>query len=371
MFEKKSLVDSKKHRVLVLNNYSFEQVWSEVQRGEKPDHHLYGINYFESFGYEVEIVPFHHSRFLTRINLWLRKIRFPVPLGDIDQQWSCLKSLKEGDIIYAPCQTQTNLLCYLKFFRVLSVPIINVAHHPSGAGRLERFRKPFMKMFIRGTDDFPALSSKVAGEINSAGGKRKSVSVLWGPDENYYPLTSKLGSGVVAAGRTGRDFITFGEAASQTSSQAHIICLKGDVQPQFGKFNSNVHVTAEPDDHHMKYPDLLKIYADARVLAIPLIPASSLAGLTSLMDALGMGKPVIMTRHPLIDIDIEAEGIGLWVEPNDIEGWRNAIQFFEDNENAAREMGVRAKKLVAEGLNSVSFAHQIKVFLDRAAQSLG
>ncbi len=354
-----------RRRILVLNNYSFDQVWGEIKRGEKPDHHLYGINYFESFDYEVIVIPFHSSHWLSAMNRWLQRVRFPIPLGDLDQQWSCLRYLRRGDIIYSPCQTQTHLLCYLKALRLLRVPIINLAHHPSGIGRLERFRKPFMKLFIRGTDEFPALSQKVAEEINALVGKAKSAPVLWGPDEDYYPSTSPLGSGVVAAGRTGRDFLTFGRAASQTSSQAQIICLKGDMRPEFQEFGPNVQVIAEPDDDHMKYPDLIEIYARARVLAIPLTSTASLAGLTSLMDALGMGKPVIMTRHPLIDIDIESEGIGKWVEIGDTKGWRDAIQFFEDHEDAAREMGIRARELVEKGFNSASFARQIKELLER------
>ena len=94
-------------------------------------------------------------------------------------------------------------------------------------------------------------------------------------------------------------------------------------------------------------------------MAIPLFLGKSLSGLTSLMDALGMGKPVIMTKHPLIDIDIEAQGIGKWVEPGDVKGWRDAIQFFEEHEDEAFLMGQRARNLVNTGLNSVNFANQV------------
>ncbi len=163
----------------------------------------------------------------------------------------------------------------------------------------------------------------------------------------------------MAAGRTGRDFHTFGMAASQSNAQAHIICLESDVTQSFQMFGKNVQVTVQPNHGYMKYPELLEIYAKARVLAIPLLLGVSLSGLTSLMDALGMGKPVIMTKHPLIDLDIEAEGIGKWVSPGDVNGWKDAIQFFEDNEDEAFAMGQRAKNLVRAGLNSVSFANQI------------
>jgi glycosyltransferase involved in cell wall biosynthesis len=94
------------------------------------------------------------------------------------------------------------------------------------------------------------------------------------------------------------------------------------------------------------------------VLAIPLFDyPESLAGLTSLLDAIGLGKPVIMTRHPMVDLDIEALGIGRWVEPNDVEGWREAIRWFDANPAESREMGRRARALVDEGnFHSEDFA---------------
>lgn len=353
-------------RVAIFNNYPLEEVWQEVNDREKPDHHLYGINHFHRRGYEVEIIPFTQSFLLKHINKFLTNIHLPILLGDLDQQWSYLRHLESGDLIYAPCQTQTSLLSYMRALGLLKAPIVCLAHHPLNRGRLAWFRAPFTKWLLNGTDAFPSLSRDVAATINQISNQpHKSLPLRWGPDANFYPSTTYLGQGVIAAGRTGRDFKTFGIAASQTSSQAHVICLSSAVSESFQAFGKNVRVSVQPDEDYMKYPELLELYANARVLAIPTLPGESLCGLTSLMDALGMGKPVIMTKHPLIDIDLEAEGIGMWVEPGDVEGWRNAIQFFEDNEDAALAMGQRARDLVDAGLNSMSFANQMVDILKR------
>jgi hypothetical protein len=347
-------------RIFVLNNYPFEEVWEEVKRKEKPDHHLYGINHFYRRGFEVELVPFQSSQFLQNLNSLYRKSRFPIPLGDLDQQWSLLRRLNKADLIYAPCQTQTHLLNYLRALGLLNVPIVCLAHHPLNTGKLARFREPFIRLLVKGTDAFPSLNQTVAKLIDKiSNSSHKSSSVCWGPDAFFYPSIPVRGQGVVAAGRTGRDFCTFGIAASQTNTQAQIICLERDASQSFQSFGKNVQVTVQPNKGFMKYPELVEIYTKARVLAIPLSRGVSLSGLTSLMDVLGVGKPVIMTKHPLIDLDIEAEGIGKWVEPEDVKGWRDAIQFFDDNEDEAFAMGQRARSLVMAGFNSVSFANQI------------
>lgn len=348
--------------VFVLNNYPFEEVWGEVTRGEKPDHHLYGINYFHQRGFNVKIIPFKGSPFVQAVGRLSSKTVNLLPLGDLDRQWSTLKILQQADLIYAPCQTQTHFLSYLRALGLLRVPIVCIAHHPLFRGRLAQIRSPSIGLMVRGTDAFPSLSLKVAEEVNKvAHSSLKSQLLNWGPQTSFYPKNSDLGHGVVAAGRTGRDFVTFGLAASQTKIDAHIICLESAICPSFDLFENNIKITTRPDIAPMKYPELLQIYQNARVIAIPMVAGLSLCGLTSLVDALGMGKPVIMTRNSLIDIDIEREGIGKWVEPGDIEGWKNALRFFEneDNEPEVLAMGQKARNLVEAGLNSNNFANQI------------
>lgn len=344
--------------VLVLNNYPFEEVWAEVRRGEKPDHHLYGINHFHHRGYEVKLVPFRSSPFWQG---WQERLRrFPVPLGSLDQQRWVLDHLDGADLIYAPCQTQTSVLSYLRAAGLIRVPIVCVAHHPLNTGRMAALRAPVIALALAGTDCFPALSEQLARRITAQGGR--SSGLRWGPDADFYRADCPLGEGVVAAGRTGRDFRTFGLGASRAGTPARIICLEGTLEEGFA---DNVQIEVQPRTGYMQYPQLLEVFARARALAIPLADVENLSGLTSLMDALGMGKPVIMTRHPLIDIDIEREGVGIWVEPGDIVGWSDALRYVEEHPQESLQMGRRGRALVEHGLNSRTFAEQIMDIFDR------
>jgi len=353
--------------ILVLNNYSLERVWGEVKRGEKPNHHLFGIDYFYKKGYEVKIIPFQSSRMFQFIQRYCSKTKLPIPMGDLDQQCSALRLLNQADLIYAPCQTQTHLLCYLRAMGLIKTPIVCLAHHLLVmGGRLDAIRMPFYKLFIRGCSAFPSLSKLVAGEINTlAYPADKSRVVQWGPDVDYYKYAPSIGRKIVAAGRTGRDFDTFGFAASNSRVETVIICPQHSVSVEFSKFGNNVQVISGEQEEHISYKKLYDYYSDARAIAIPLHDQVSLAGLASLMDAIGMGKPVIMTRSPFIDLDIEALGIGKWIMPGDLRGWHDAIQWFEDHEEESLIMGVRARKLADQGLNSASFANQIMDIFER------
>jgi len=340
-------------RIIVLNNYPFDTVWDEVRRGDKPDHHLYGINYFERRGYEVIIAPSNASRKWNRMNTFARRI--PLPLGDLMQQYWTIKNLRKDDIIYAPCETQANLLCLGRGSGLLRSPVVCIAHHPFHRGRMSLLRRPYLDQVIRGADYYLSLSNGVAQQMISSGGR--SLVLKWGPDANYYHPSGEVGHGVLAAGRTGRDFLTFAAGAARAGIYADIICLQPDAHNLLGL--PYIHLQVQPVNEYMGYPRLMKAFNSARALAIPLYQDDSLAGLTSLMDALGMAKPVICTRNPLLDIDIEKEGIGFWVEPGDVDGWSRAITFFDEHPDEARAMGLRARKLVDAGLNSEFFASQV------------
>jgi glycosyltransferase involved in cell wall biosynthesis len=203
----------------------------------------------------------------------------------------------------------------------------------------------------------------VAAQINAiAAGK--SSAVPWGPDASFYPRQVAPGRGVAAVGRTGRDFVTFGQGATASGAPAAIICLEQHVRPAFAAFGPNVTVNAQPAAGWMKYPALVRHYAAARAIAIPLHRQESVAGLSTLADALGMGRAVLATRHPLIDLDIEQAGIGRWVAPGDVDGWRDAIRWVEDHPDEVAAMGRRARQLVDDGFNAQAFSSRVLATFD-------
>ena len=105
--------------------------------------------------------------------------------------------------------------------------------------------------------------------------------------------------------------------------------------------SASVSVELVGEDWAYGWPALLADYAAARVIAIPLSIRASvpLRGLSSLLDAMAMGRPVVMTRHPGIDLDPQALGFGFTVEPNDAAGWAVALTRLTEDPSLAAAMG--------------------------------
>jgi len=352
-------------RILVLNNYPFEEVWEEIKEGKKPAHHLYGVDVMAAAGMEIILVPFRKSPFWIKMSKWVSKIPF-LELGDLDQQISALKMLHQCDVIYSPCQTQTWLLSYLRAISLVRKPIVSLGHHPFVKGRYSQFRIPFLKWSFAGTDAYPGLSQYVSNEIKQLSKNTLTKAVFWGPDVNYYNYQPKFGEYVVVSGRTGRDYLTFGMAASQTNVPSKIICLKRDYKEAFSSFSKNVEITC--NDKAIDYHEMCEIYKNARIIAIPYTYSKNLCGLTSLTDALAMGKPIIMTKSEFIDLDIEKEGVGIWVESGDVQGWKNAIEKLFNDTELAEKMGRKARELAENGYNYDSFSTEMMNLLRKVTK---
>ena len=71
------------------------------------------------------------------------------------------------------------------------------------------------------------------------------------------------------------------------------------------------------------------------------------------------GIPVICSRNPNFEIDIDKEEIGITVEYNDVQGWIDAIRYIADHPEEARRMGENARKLAEERFNLEIFSREI------------
>jgi glycosyltransferase involved in cell wall biosynthesis len=115
------------------------------------------------------------------------------------------------------------------------------------------------------------------------------------------------------------------------------------------------HVTARRYD----YRELRELYASSAFVVVPLYENDFQAGVTTLLEAMAMGKAVIVTRTTgQTDVVVEGE-TGLYVASGDIDGWKQAIQSLWEDPALCGRLGTNARRWME---NNAS--------LDRWAQTL-
>lgn len=163
---------------------------------------------------------------------------------------------------------------------------------------------------------------------------------FWRPER---PAAEPL---IVSAGREHRDYASFAAALNGLALRGVIAagslyspsapCLVPQVMP------SNISVGMH---NHVQ---LRQLYAAAEIVVVPLIPNDFQAGVTTLLEAMSMAKPVIVSAtEGLRDVIAEGE-TGILVPPLDPGALRDAILRLHSNPAERRRLGDNARAAVVE-----------------------
>ena len=149
---------------------------------------------------------------------------------------------------------------------------------------------------------------------------------------------------IVSAGREHRDYSTLAAAVAELPVQAVIAsgslfspdatCRVPDVLP------SNVSVGMR------SALELRRLYECAAVVVVPLIPNDFQAGVTTLLEAMAMARPVIVTAtEGQRDIVVDGE-TGILVPPGDAVALTRALRILLANPAERRRLGRNAREAV-------------------------
>jgi glycosyltransferase involved in cell wall biosynthesis len=107
------------------------------------------------------------------------------------------------------------------------------------------------------------------------------------------------------------------------------------------------------------YSSLRELYAKSRMVVVPLRSTRVLSGVTVALEAMAMGRPLIMTDSPLAHGYIEHGVTGLLVPTGDAGALRGAIEKLLDNPDRAESMGRQARATVVARFSLESYANRI------------
>jgi glycosyltransferase involved in cell wall biosynthesis len=106
--------------------------------------------------------------------------------------------------------------------------------------------------------------------------------------------------------------------------------------------------------------ELRALYARSRFVVIPLEQADYDAGVTSVTEAMAMGRAVIVTRTKG-QVDVIREGIdGIYVPPGDVRALRDAIDHLLANPDEAERMGRAGREAILQ-------RHRLDTYVERVA----
>jgi glycosyltransferase involved in cell wall biosynthesis len=173
-------------------------------------------------------------------------------------------------------------------------------------------------------------------------------------DQVFYSPRSTEENTISAVGAEMRDYATLLEAVRGTGIPCRIATDHVRIPSRFRLLKdrrvpiSEIGAGANPGVTcgRIALNELRELYARSRFVVVPLVPSDSDNGVTVILEAMAMGKPVICSRTRG-QVDVIQEGVtGLYVPVGDAAALRAAIQSLWHEPLRAQEMGRNARDYV-------------------------
>ena len=333
-----------------LTRESYEE-WKEYKF---PGHILYGLPLLENYG--IRSVMHKCKYFSGRLKLMFYATK----------EILCCK--EKYDVLYATSFRGIEPVIFLRALGLYRKPIV-IWHHTAVVTNPKPWREQISRLFYKGIDQMFLFSRKL---IQDSQKTRKAPShklklIHWGPDLPFYDhllaeMPDRKPEGFISTGKENRDVDTLLQSFSATNEELDLYIAVSCGNINYKKILDRYSV---PDSIRIHYTDgvipyeLGKLVARKSCIVICCLDFPYTVGLTTLVEAFALGIPVICSRNPNFEIDIDKEEIGITVEYNDVQGWIDAIRYIADHPEEARRMGENARKLAEERFNLEIFSREI------------
>ena len=323
------------------------------EQGMYPGHLLYGLTHLPKNGIECIAYEIPFNPFIKRFRLSLyNTIRI-------------LFYKQKYDAIYAVAHRGLEPIIMLRALGLFRKPIF-LWHHTAVVSHKKNVREILSSFFYRGVDRFFFFSKilrtwsietkKVSAE--------KAVVIHWGADTAFYNRLENFSENYfVSTGKAHRDYMTLIKAFEQVPFPVKIYSPSAFSKKDFGNridhMKQSLPSNIVLNTTYAALQDTIDAVAHSFCVLICCLDYPYTIGLTTLVEAMALGKPVITTDNETFPIDVEKEGFGIKIPHGDVNAWVQAVTFLCNNPEIAGEMGQKGKALAEKEYNLERFAAEI------------
>lgn len=315
-------------KIYAINNYDLE--WFFKDHLNIPRHQSWGIEYLRKQGYFIQTKILKPSKIL---NFFFRK--YAVPLQNFLFTLSFIVSLKgfRYDIVISFYSPTLTFFPLFKRLGLIKSKFVTVVHHEGvSIFSLKHMNKVlFLSEEIKKT--YPTLYN--------------TATISWLPDLEFYEKTyqkmcinidKRLSKPIlISTGKTFRDdnllikvcdelnipLILFGNPRDISSSMVKYVPASGYLSMLNQMEYCAVNIVACTNETNLN--------------------KKFLCGLTSILDGIALGMPLIYSNNCHLPFDPEKEGFGLCYEAESLNGLKEKIDFLTHNICLMKEMGKKAR----------------------------
>lgn len=349
-------------------------MYTQWKKGSFPGHLLYGATHLPQHG--IDTIICRHCKHNNRL------------LRMLHTAWQILTLRKHIDAIFATHYQGMELLIFLRALRLYRRKIVVWIHQPLIKPR-QRWRDWLGRIFFKGIDEMIFFSEKLMNESIATGKARPGHSHIghWGPDLDFYDRLMhdisqshhtetdfrralNFHGGFISTGRERRDMPTLVNAFARTNYNLDIYLNRQNCGIDYGQMFDNMDVCPNIHVHFTEgylQDKLCHAVSQAQAVVICCLETNYTVGLTTIVEAMALAKPIICSRNPNLPFRTDTSGEhAVYVPYSDVDGWERAITFITNHPNEAADMGRRARRLAEQRFNLRICAADVATVLKHA-----
>jgi glycosyltransferase involved in cell wall biosynthesis len=195
-------------------------------------------------------------------------------------------------------------------------------------------------------------------------------------DQAFWSPQTREADMICSAGKEMRDYPTLMKALGGTGLRCHIAAdsvlmirsgIRSSTRESIEKLASGKNDLVTIGTVPLK--ELKDLYARSRFVIVPLMASDTDSGVTVVLEAMAMGKPVICSRTKG-QVDVIEDGVtGFYVPVGDAIALRNAMLALWNEPDRARAMGARARAYVEQQHTLEMFCEQVKSAIEASVSN--
>jgi glycosyltransferase involved in cell wall biosynthesis len=197
--------------------------------------------------------------------------------------------------------------------------------------------------------------------------REKIVAIPWTVDTRFWRPQPDTPDMICAVGSEMRDYPTLIAALADLPIPCHVAAgaMRDLISPWIRAIDGTGPLPGHVTVGKRSFAELRRLYARSRFVVVPLLPTDNDNGITSILEAMGMGRAVISTRtRGQVGVVVEGE-TGLMVPPEDPRALREAIQYLWEHPDVAERMGRAGRQRVERHYTFDDFVARVRrVVLD-------
>jgi glycosyltransferase involved in cell wall biosynthesis len=292
----------------------------------------------ELLGCDLDARPWY--RLIHRVELGLRL--------DIVQSAIAARKLSRWSVLVSTSEKAAIPLAALSLIHRKSVPHVVIAHRLSSRAKDGLFRIwPLQKRF---SALICVSRAQAKYAIKHLGISAPKVHFVYDKVDHHFfqPLKQRdPGDYVLAVGKERRDYQTLVWALSKTGIKL-IVVVSSPWSTSTVQFPASANVTVMSQ---IPYGELRDLYAGARLVVIPLLDVDYAAGANAVLEAMAMGKALIVSRTQGLTDYVHDGETGVHVSPKGVEEMQDAILSLWHDRARRQRLGANARLEVESSMN--------------------